>query len=377
MKKRHVHAARRRAALRLPRQVTASAACRRSSTPRSPTVVGRLKKRRGGGDELLAYKRGGRWLDVRSADINAYLKDATGHDISAKDFRTWGATVLAARGARGVAARPHGTKTARKRAITRAVKEVAYYLGNTPAVARASYIDPRVFDRFRDGITIGGVLADSARTPRTAPRSRGRSRRRCSTSSPATGRRTRSRRWGSWPPPHSWDSVGDMSDAPHPITGRCLCGGVTYSADAEPIVQAACYCADCQRQTGNPFWVIVAVPRDALQVEGNTIASYTTVGEDHGGDTVRRFCSSCGSPIFSHAAAMPEVAFVKAGSLDDSSWLEDQRRGVDELRAAVGAALRGRGADGARAGLTRAARPSPTALGVQRRARPRRAWGGS
>ena len=54
----------------------------------------------------------------------------------------------------------HGTKTARKRAITRAIKEVTYYLGNTPAVARASYIDPRVFDRFRDGITIGGVLPD-------------------------------------------------------------------------------------------------------------------------------------------------------------------------------------------------------------------------
>jgi DNA topoisomerase IB len=47
-----------------------------------------------------------------------------------------------------------GTKTGRKRAITRAVKEVAYHLGNTPAVARASYIDPRVFDRYRDGTVI-------------------------------------------------------------------------------------------------------------------------------------------------------------------------------------------------------------------------------
>ena len=93
---------------------------------------------------------------MRSPDINAYLKDATGADITAKDFRTWGATVLAAVGARRQPA-AHATKTARKRAITRAVKEVAYYLGNTPAVARASYIDPRIFDRYRDGITIAGV----------------------------------------------------------------------------------------------------------------------------------------------------------------------------------------------------------------------------
>ncbi|HEY1594652.1 MAG TPA: hypothetical protein VGF74_04590, partial [Thermoleophilaceae bacterium] len=52
----------------------------------------------------------------------------------------------------------HGSKTGRRRAIARAVKEVAHYLGNTPAVCRASYIDPRVFDRFHGGVTIGGVL---------------------------------------------------------------------------------------------------------------------------------------------------------------------------------------------------------------------------
>ena len=56
------------------------------------------------------------------------------------------------------AARSPPRKTGRKRAIARAVKEVAHYLGNTPAVARASYIDPRVFDRYRDGVTIGRAL---------------------------------------------------------------------------------------------------------------------------------------------------------------------------------------------------------------------------
>jgi DNA topoisomerase-1 len=116
-------------------------------------TVQRLRRRRGGGDDLLAYKRSGRWADVRSSDINAYLKETTGLDVSAKDFRTWGATVMAAV-ALAVAGPAAGTKTGRKRAITRAVKEVAYYLGNTPAVARASYIDPRVFDRYRDGVVI-------------------------------------------------------------------------------------------------------------------------------------------------------------------------------------------------------------------------------
>jgi DNA topoisomerase IB len=120
-------------------------------------AIAQLKARRGGGPELLAYKAGRRWQDVRSEDINEYLKDATGEDVSAKDFRTWGATVLAAV-ALAVSGEVADTKTGRKRAISRAVKEVAHYLGNTPAVARASYIDPRVFDRYRDGRTIGGAL---------------------------------------------------------------------------------------------------------------------------------------------------------------------------------------------------------------------------
>jgi DNA topoisomerase-1 len=121
-------------------------------------VVRQLKRRRGGGPELLAYKEGGRWHDVRSEDINAYLKEATGGDFSAKDFRTWNATLLAAV-ALGVAGEVAATRTGRKRAVTRAIKEVAGYLGNTPAVCRASYIDPRVFDAYQSGWTIAPTLA--------------------------------------------------------------------------------------------------------------------------------------------------------------------------------------------------------------------------
>ena len=119
-------------------------------------VVKKLKNRRGG-RELLAFKDGRSWVDVRSDHINEYIKAVAGEDFSAKDFRTWHGTVLAAVGL-AVSGGAAGSKTALERAISRTVKEVAYYLGNTPAVCRASYIDPRVFDRYRDGITIGGAL---------------------------------------------------------------------------------------------------------------------------------------------------------------------------------------------------------------------------
>jgi DNA topoisomerase IB len=134
-------------------------------------VVKALRRRRGGGPELLAYRSDGRWVDVKSADINAYVKEATGGDFSAKDFRTWNATVIAAVALAVSGPAAGKSKTARKRAIRRAVDEVARYLGNTPAVCRASYIDPRVFDRYDGGLTIGGVLpqlvTDEAEWPMT------------------------------------------------------------------------------------------------------------------------------------------------------------------------------------------------------------------
>jgi DNA topoisomerase I len=131
--------------------------------PAAFDVVSALKRRRGGGQELLAYKNGRAWTDVRSSDINEYLKDATGDDFSAKAFRTWAATMLAAI-ALAVSGEVAGTTTGRKRAVARAVKEVSHYLGNTPAVCRASYIDPRVIDAYNGGLIIRGVLKDIADT---------------------------------------------------------------------------------------------------------------------------------------------------------------------------------------------------------------------
>ena len=141
-------------------------------------MVRALKRRRRGGPELLAYKdERGRWRDVSSADVNAYLQDALGDGFSAKDFRTWTATVLAAVGL-ALEDDPDASERQRRASVVAVVGDVAHQLGNTPTVARGSYVDPRVIERFEAGHTVGDAVADRV--------GRGRGRR-------AAGRR-RSRR---------------------------------------------------------------------------------------------------------------------------------------------------------------------------------------
>jgi DNA topoisomerase IB len=125
--------------------------------PAVRAAITTMKRRRGGGSELLSYREGGTWRDVTSGDINEYVKGVVGGEVSAKDFRTWHGTVLAAV-ALAVSTNAADTPTARKKAIARAMQEVSTYLGNTPAVARASYVDPRVIDLFEDGITVEHAL---------------------------------------------------------------------------------------------------------------------------------------------------------------------------------------------------------------------------
>nr|MBS1899488.1 DNA topoisomerase IB [Actinomycetota bacterium] len=101
---------------------------------------------------LLAWQEDGRWHRVRPADINEDVRARTGGDFTAKDFRTIHATVIAARSlARTGAAQ---TERARRRAERTAVEETAVALGNTPSVARGSYIDPRLFERYEQGLTV-------------------------------------------------------------------------------------------------------------------------------------------------------------------------------------------------------------------------------
>jgi DNA topoisomerase IB len=129
-------------------------------------IVGALKRRRGGGEHLLAYRVGRRWRQVHAHQINEYLKNLVGDPFSAKDFRTWNGTLLAA-----VSIAAHGaaasTERARRRAINETLKDVSDVLGNTPAVASKSYVDPVVFDRFLSGWTIAEELKRIEQLPIT------------------------------------------------------------------------------------------------------------------------------------------------------------------------------------------------------------------
>ena len=104
------------------------------------------------------------------------------------------------------------------------------------------------------------------------------------------------------------------------IVGSCLCGAVRYASSAEPALTAFCHCRDCQKAGGGGYSVNVAVPSDSLSVEG-TPHSFEGIGTS-GQPTVRRFCSQCGSPLFTDAKAFAGLTFVKASTLDDPSWIQ-------------------------------------------------------
>lgn len=119
-------------------------------------ALDRMRRRRGGGDRLLAYQNSRRWTPLDAPTVNVYLRELLGGDLTAKDFRTWHATVLAAT-ALAMSDEPGDTKRSRQRAVKAVVQEVADYLGNTPTIAKNSYIDPRVLDLYEDGTTIASV----------------------------------------------------------------------------------------------------------------------------------------------------------------------------------------------------------------------------
>jgi DNA topoisomerase I len=116
-----------------------------------------MRRRRTPDDpSLLAYKNGRAWRSLVPEIVNDYVREVTGLEATAKDFRTWHATVLAA-AALAEADEPGDTQASRKRAVAGAMREVAEYLGNTPALARSAYVDPRVIDAYEEGRTIRGT----------------------------------------------------------------------------------------------------------------------------------------------------------------------------------------------------------------------------
>jgi len=132
--------------------------------PETVAALEVMRRRRAPADaKLLAWKDRGRWCELDGEQVNAYVRAATGIEATAKDFRTWHATVLAA-AALAESDESGDTKESRKHAVAAAMREVAEYLGNTPALARSAYVDPRVVDAYEEGRTIARATRRPAAT---------------------------------------------------------------------------------------------------------------------------------------------------------------------------------------------------------------------
>jgi DNA topoisomerase-1 len=133
-------------------------------------LMGELR-RLGSGRKLFHYlDEDGNARTIKPFELNNYLKEATAPEFSLKDFRTWGASLLAAM--RLAELGPAETEKERKKNIVRAVKEVAEELGNTPAVCRSSYIHPAILAAYEKGITLPEFNTRNGRSIRTFARLR-------------------------------------------------------------------------------------------------------------------------------------------------------------------------------------------------------------
>lgn len=99
------------------------------------------------------------------------------------------------------------------------------------------------------------------------------------------------------------------------FTGRCLCGAVSYSAEAEPGVVGDCYCTDCRRSSGTSHCTHAVIPESALSISG-AVTFYERAADS--GNVVRRgFCGDCGSAVYSTNLGMPGMVFIRVSSMDD------------------------------------------------------------
>ena len=104
-------------------------------------------------------------------------------------------------------------------------------------------------------------------------------------------------------------------------TGGCLCGNIRYEFKRKDVISAGhCHCKDCQKITGSGKATIVFIRTNDLKINED-YKVYSVIGND-GTNVHRGFCPNCGSPIISFVTEQPNLKFIKAGSLDDSSWLK-------------------------------------------------------
>lgn len=106
------------------------------------------------------------------------------------------------------------------------------------------------------------------------------------------------------------------------ISGKCLCGRVTYRCDADPAFMGKCYCLDCSNESGTGHITTIAVPDAAFRVEG-ALSEYTKPTDD-GGHLKKYFCSHCGSTLFTRPQKIQGLVVVRAGTLDDRSVVVPQ-----------------------------------------------------
>ena len=107
-------------------------------------------------------------------------------------------------------------------------------------------------------------------------------------------------------------------------TGQCLCGQVKYEIDGDPVAAGICHCKNCQRQTGTAFSTLWGVPKTALHFTAGKPSVYRDSETDSGSTVERWFCGNCGSPIYSAIEAQPDMAYLKTGTLDDTSSFAPQ-----------------------------------------------------
>lgn len=106
------------------------------------------------------------------------------------------------------------------------------------------------------------------------------------------------------------------------FSGRCLCGKVSYQCDAEPVMAGHCHCVDCRKSSGTGHCTHVLVPVGAFHLEGEV--RYYDHPADSGHVISRGFCPSCGCAIHSKNSAQPDMAFIRASSLDDPDIVTPQ-----------------------------------------------------
>jgi len=107
------------------------------------------------------------------------------------------------------------------------------------------------------------------------------------------------------------------------VEGGCLCGNVRYSGETEQPITAVCHCKNCQKQAGSAFSILVGVPKASFEITGKSLTLYTDMA-DSGNQVERYFCNNCGSPVYSGSPTSPDMIFIKAGTLDDVSFLNPQ-----------------------------------------------------